>query len=248
VRQCLLLKITIIAIFSNPLPIAWLPSSPGQNSLVNSLSPLSLSSHFEQAPVFFLKLTKEVGLPLTDFGIPAAQATTSETRQQENSVYENPSHGFSIEYPSDWRVDEGNASGTGVIAVFTSPLESDFDTFAENLAIGVQSLPNGTSLEDYGRSAVALLQSEPGFELIRNATATTFGDLPAQEIEYTLEIPNESEVSTTNTMTIQGLQVWTIREGSAYVLSFASEQDEFSANFSDIEQVIGTFRLTNTEE
>lgn len=239
-----LLAVTITTSFSYLLLTGGLLSSPAQfQSLISS-------SDHEHISALFQGLQEKVSSPLTTLGIPSAEATSTEPeQQQEYSLYENPQFGFSIEYPNDWRVNEGNSSGAGVAAAFTSPLESDFDTFAENFAIGIQNLPNGTSLDDYGRSAVALLQSEPGFELVQSPTAATFGDLPAQEIEYTLEIPDERgrNIGATNT-TIQGLQVWTISNGSAYVLSFASEQDEFSRHLPAIEQIINSFRLTNSAQ
>ena len=67
---------------------------------------------------------------------------------QQYSVYENPQYGFIIQYPSNWQVEEGNASGTAVVAAFSSPFESNFDTFAENFAIGVEDHPGGISLDE----------------------------------------------------------------------------------------------------
>ena len=192
------------------------------------------------------KSSEKLGPPLITLGAPTEVAPQGPLEQQ-NSLYENPQYGFAIQYPSNWKVVEGNASESVVVAAFSSPLESNFDIFAENFVIGVQNLPTGTSVNEYGRSAVDLLQSRPDFNLIESPVSTTFGGLPAQKIEFNMTLPSERAIAT-NTTKIQGIQVWTINEDSAYVVSFAAAQDTFSKHLPAIEQIIDTFRIKDATQ
>ena len=197
----------------------------------------------------FIGSSQELGPPMIMLGAPA-EVAPQEPLPQQNSLYENPQYGFAIQYPSNWQVEEGNASGTAVVAAISSPLENNFDTFAENFAIGIQNLRTGTSLDDYGQAAVALLKSQPpgsDFELTDSPVSTTLGGLPAQKIEYTMTSPSDRAI-TTNPTKIQGIQVWTINDDSAYVVSFAAAEDQFSSYLPTIQKIIDTFRITNSTQ
>jgi hypothetical protein len=184
------------------------------------------------------------GIPLITSGGPG-QETASGPQQLQYSLYENPQHDFSIQYPSDWTLRQGGAAG--VIATFSSPYESNFDPFIANLVIGVENISSGASLENYTSSVVALLQSVPApadFSLTGSPQAATFGGLPAREMKFTMTVPNAKSLSSETT--VEGLQVWTVDNNKAYVLSFASEQDKFAGYLPTIEHIIDTFRLTRT--
>jgi serine/threonine-protein kinase len=169
-----------------------------------------------------------------------------EQQQQQYSLYENPQHNFSIQYPSDWTVRQGG--GAGVIATFSSPTESNFDPFTANLVIGVENVTSGASLDNYTRTVVSLLQSQPpgaDFNLTGSPVATTFGGIPAQRMGFTMSVPNER--SLTSETNVEGVQVWTVDNNTAYVLSFAAEQDKLAGYVPVIEHILETFQITRTE-
>ena len=188
------------------------------------------------------------GPPLITLGIPA---TPLAPITNNFAQYESPTYRFTIQYPHDWRVEEGLESETAAVVAFFSPLEwwNTFDTFAENFNIAVGNIPTGTSLDDYGQAAVSLLQFQPpdsDFELIGVPASTTFGGLPAQEIGYTTTLPN-NESNSTKTK-IQGMQLWTINDNYVYTFSFGAEQGKFSSYLPTIQKIIDTFRITNSTQ
>ena len=182
--------------------------------------------------------------PLVTTGEPEPQQGTSQRPRQvqQYSLYESPQHGFSIEYPSDWQVREGSA---GVIVTFTSPLESNFDPFTANVAIGIENIATGTSLDNYSKSILELLQSQPpgqDFEITENPVPTTLAGLPAQRIGFTVTAPSERSLDSESTL--EGVQVWTVEGNYGYVLSFASEQDKFSSYSPIMEHIIDSFQIS----
>ena len=189
--------------------------------------------------------SQKPGIPMITAGGVPGQGP--EQQQQQYSLYENPQNNFSIQYPSDWTVRQGGG-GAGVIATFSSPYESNFDPFIANLVIGVENVTSGASLENYTSSVVALLQSVPAggdFRLSGSPVATTFGGFPARQMGFIMTVPNERSLSSETN--VEGLQVWTVDNNTAYVLSFAAEQDKLAGYLPIMEHIIDTFRITRTE-
>lgn len=184
-------------------------------------------------------------IPLITSGEPG-QGTVPGPQGLQYSLYENPQHDFTIQYPSDWTLRQGGAAG--VIATFSSPYESNFDPFTANLVIGVENLTSGTSLENYTRSVVTLLRTVPApadFRLTGSPQPATFGGIPAQKMGFTMTVPNQRSLNSETP--VEGLQVWTVDNNTAYVLSFASEQDKFAGYLPTIEHIIDTFQITRAE-
>jgi hypothetical protein len=193
----------------------------------------------------------EPGPPLVvlgNQGAPGGQQNLSATSRplDENNfvLYEDPRYGFSIQYPSGWIVRDRGGSGGNAFVEFFSPMEAGSDTFFDNFNVGVQNLSDITSLDEYSRSVVSLLQSQPpgpGFELTQQPTSAKLGNFPAQKIEYSMVLQNESApASRTN---LHGLQVWTIHGNSVFVFSFVGEQDKFAIYQPLIQHILGTFRI-----
>ena len=96
-----------------------------------------------QASTLSMMSSERLGPPLITSEAPEPQEETAPRglqQQQQYSLYDNPQHNFSIEYPSDWQVEERRA---GVVATFSSHFETNFDPFAANFAIGVEDLTAG---------------------------------------------------------------------------------------------------------
>jgi hypothetical protein len=192
--------------------------------------------------------SERLGPPLFTSGVSGEGTSPGPEQQQQPqqqySLYENPQHGIRFEYPSDWQVREG---GAGVVATISSPFEGNFDTFAANFVMGVENLTAGTSLDNYTKTVVTGLQSQPpgaNFNFTGSPSSTTLGGLPALKIGFTVTTPNERSLqSETN---VQGVQVLTIDNNTAYVLSFAAEQANFSSYIPIMEHAIDTFRIART--
>jgi hypothetical protein len=220
---------------------AFLISTNGPLSLSAQNSSVS-SSALNQQSVPPLVSPEGLAPPLVP-SERSGQETHEEPQQQQYSLYESPQHNFSIEYPLDWQAREGRA---GVVATFSSRFESDFDPFAANFAIGVENLTAGNSLDNYTRSVVSLLQSEPpgpNFTL-RDGPISIFGGFPAQSVVFTVTSPNERGLGLKPIL--EGVQIWTVHDNFAYILSFAAEQDKFSRYAPIMEHIIESFRITRT--
>jgi serine/threonine-protein kinase len=214
-------------------------------------SPILVSSNDQTTSTLAKPPSREPGPPLVAFGnqdAPGGQqnlSSISRTADEINFVlYENPSYGFSIQYPSDWVVRDRGVSGGNVFVEFFSPIETEGNTFVDNFNVGVQNLSGVISLDEYGQSVVSLLNSRPpgpDFKLTQQPTSTTLGGFPAQKIEYTMVLQNES--APVPRTALHGMQVWTINDDSIFVLSFVAEQNRFALYQPIIEHIIRTFTM-----
>ncbi len=75
----------------------------------------------------------------------------SSCKSQNSKRYINNKDSFSIEFPANWEVKE-NYFRTTVMAL--SPLENSSDNFRENVNVVVETIPPGTSLNEYFSSSI----------------------------------------------------------------------------------------------
>jgi len=64
--------------------------------------------------------------------------------------YYNKKYNFSIKFPKDWEIYEGQSEDEPVVEA-VSPWESDSDMFSEFIDIYVDELPGWMNLDDYNR-------------------------------------------------------------------------------------------------
>jgi serine/threonine-protein kinase len=168
----------------------------------------------------------------------AAALTTSRPRAKASSPpapagqirYSNHSPDFTVDHPISW--DE--ASFPGALVVFTTSSSEPSDAFAENVNVLQQSVPEGTTLQEYTTQSLAQADDIiEDFQVVSSHT-TTLSTLPAQELEYTGIVGGRN---------LQFFAAWTISGTSAYVLTYTAEPASYQRYLTEAVAIIRSFSL-----
>ena len=143
--------------------------------------------------------------PLTESpeGVDTAGNRTMASNVNSNLIpYSNPNLGFTLEYPSNWTKQES--------LVFISPQGGIGNQAPELITIDTEVLPTlDFSLDTYSEASLGQIKSFQDFKLL-NSSSTTLAGLPAHMIVYSF---------TEEGTPWQNLQVWTIKDGMAYIIT-----------------------------
>jgi hypothetical protein len=164
--------------------------------------------------------------------IAIAQPTLTESSGNQTGIsdvvpYNNPNLGFSLEYPSNWEKEES--------LTFVSLQGGVGNRTPEVISITTEVLPTSDfNLERYTEAALGQVDVFQDFRLL-NSSSTTLGGLPAHLIVYTFT--DESQTP------LQNLQVWTVKDGTAYVITYGGTPEEFDSSLPTFQSVVDSFSL-----
>jgi hypothetical protein len=183
---------------------------------------------------------------------PPSQTTniTNTTTPQATNItaedfltYENTTYGIRIQYPAVWQKGESNQTTAdnviNTIVAFRAPKDRISDTIAENVVIGVENLPpeENISLTAYSTLQIAdLTQFSTDFDL-EQSTPIVLAGSPAQKIVFS---------ETIQQIPIKRIQVWTIKDNKAYIITFAGEAAKYSDYLPTIQKMIDSFEFINS--
>jgi hypothetical protein len=166
---------------------------------------------------------------------PAAsepQPSTPSSLAIESKKYYNSGHGFSVEYPSEWQLDEGN--GTSIVA-FGGPYIVQ-DGFWLNINIGLRELhevPKPT-LEEF--VAIGQLDVEREFENVKvvDEQNTTIAGYPAIVKSLSLDY---------GAMTFMITQATFITDDFACVITYTATPSSHDQYYNCFDLVANTFKF-----
>jgi len=146
------------------------------------------------------------------------------------AVYTDPS-GITLQHPTAWTTQSGRLSP---LLVFIDRA-ADSGGFRRNINVLVQPVSPGFTLAEYLRVRRQELSSSGG--TLEEDRAATLGRLAGHEVIWRLSRSGK---------TIRFLSVWTLRRGKAYLLTYASDDANFSAPLGDVRRLIASVRLPKT--
>ena len=151
-------------------------------------------------------------------------------------TYENTSDGIRINYPSEWRLQQGRiADPTLRIAAKFYPDNDNNSPFT----IAIRHLTGNISLDSYANDTVnRYIDGLDEFTRSQFGTNTTLSGYPAYGIEGTYI----DEVSVKN----QLREIGTILNNTAYILQFSSAEYKSPSYLSALEEMIGSFQIIPT--
>ena len=148
-------------------------------------------------------------------------AQTSDTFR----IYENPTYGIQIQYPSDW--------GSLDLSFLQDSADIDFyplsDTsLAKNVKLQVENLPfHNMTLEEYTNT-----QINPTEENLLESSAATLADIPGYKIVFT------------NVAGLKTMQVWTIKDDKAYIITYVAKEEDYENDLQIVQKMIDSFEIT----
>ncbi|MFH1563605.1 MAG: PsbP-related protein [Nitrospirota bacterium] len=159
-----------------------------------------------------------------------SQSSALETTQF--STYNNPGDGIRIKYPKDWTKQE---KIMGMNVIFSSPLESDSDTFQENVNVIVQDLSaQPMTLDEYTKLSLEQVKQIVTDASIPYSSATTLDGNSANRIIYTGRV---------GIYNIKWMQIYTIKDNTAYILTYTAETDKYNDFLDTAQEMINSFEI-----
>jgi serine/threonine-protein kinase len=167
-------------------------------------------------------ITSLLSISLTD-----QQRTTTATLAQTSDkmiIYDNPTFGIRIQYPSDWgRLDLSFQQHSADIDFY--PLADT--SLAKNLKIQVKNLPfHNMTLEEYTNTQINLLE-----ENLLESSTTTLADIPGYKIVFT------------NIEGLKTMQVWTIKDDKAYIITYVAQEEDYEKDLQIAQKMIDSFEI-----
>ena len=140
-------------------------------------------------------------------------------------LYENPTYGIQIQYPSDWgRLDLSFLQDSADIDFY--PLSDT--SLAKNLKILVKNLPfHNMTLEEYTNS-----QINPTEEILLESNTTTLANIPGYKIVFT------------NVVGLKTMQVWAIKDDKAYIITYVAKEEDYEKDLQIAQKMIDSFEIT----
>jgi eukaryotic-like serine/threonine-protein kinase len=156
----------------------------------------------------------------TDQQITTTLAQTSD----KMIIYDNPTFGIRIQYPSDWgRLDLSFLQDSADIDFY--PLNDT--SLAKNLKVQVKNLPfHNMTLEEYTNSQINLLE-----ENLLESSAATLAGIPGYKIVFT------------NIEGLKTMQVWTIKDDKAYIITYVAQEEDYEKELQIAQKMIDSFEI-----
>ena len=163
-----------------------------------------------------------------DQTITIAQTNDDDGNNNNNNtfnLYENPTYGIQIQYPSDWgRLDLSFLQDSADIDFY--PLSDT--SLAKNLKIQVENLPfHNMTLEEYTNT-----QINPTEENLLESNPTTLANIPGYKIVFT------------NIAGLKTMQVWTIKDDKAYIITYIAKEEDYEKDLQIVQKMIDSFEIT----
>jgi hypothetical protein len=198
---------------------------------------------------------------------------------QTNSVgniekYENPLFGLSIDYPSNWIIDdfEKKIKNDDIVGVnniaqlcpnpnILKQVQSDqtnnnnvtlCKNIEKNLHLYVNNLPEGMTLEEFTNSKISSYKLElTDFKIIKSNPSIMIDDNPAYMLTYIYKNDNDKE--------IQVMEAWTVindgedkdnlkdHVGKAYSIRYEAIPIEFPIYLNTANNTISSFEFKNID-
>jgi hypothetical protein len=238
----------------------------------------------QQVKTFLLKSNKKcfilillVPLLLSNFLPKTFQLILAQTNSVENiKEYENSIFGLSIDYPSNWIIDEfenrikndetvginnivlfcptpatlkstpSNQMNTNTTTTLCENAEKSFDIYVHNL-------PAGMTLEEFTNSKISSYKLElTDFKIIESNPSVTIDNNPAYKLTYTY-------ADKINGKKIQVMEIWTVinddedsddlkdHVGKAYSLRYEAIPIEFPIYLNKANNTISSFEFQNID-
>jgi hypothetical protein len=175
------------------------------------------------------------------------QDNNSATSPADFLTYSNATYGVTIQYPSNWTVDNTEFPGDPLTQIvgFFAPFESRVDTYAERLWIAQeqQSFSEDFDLAQYAEQIVSNYNSTlTDFNLDEIDTETARlgnNDSPAYRIVYTERLqPDNIDLKT--------LEIGTVIEDKVYIITYHAETARYDQYLPIIEEMINSIELSDS--
>jgi eukaryotic-like serine/threonine-protein kinase len=164
------------------------------------------------------------------FIIIFASSSIQVLAQEQFLTYEDITTGISIQFPSNWE----KSVNLDNFVTFRAPPETDTRIYPAALGLKIQELASkSVLLQEITKVQISeLKKSNPNLEF-SESTSTTLAGIPAYRVVFT---------STDNQVERKAMQIWTIIDNKAILITYKAQPDKYSTYLPTIERMIGSFQ------
>ena len=151
---------------------------------------------------------------LNNVTITHQQQALAQTIDNIFKRYKNPTYGINIQYPSNWRIDEGDIyiddSVTDIVS-FIAPVRSDMEGYPPSLYVSIDNPPPNLNekLNEYLATTINDYNDTPDFKVIESNTNSILAGKPAYKLVYT-DVEDGIDYKTMEIGTLMGNKVYFI--------------------------------------
>jgi PsbP-like protein len=150
------------------------------------------------------------------------------------STYISPELGIQIDHPTDWSPLIREYADDVLVLEFNASRSEMMQLLPPTVRISSAPQPDISNLDQLTNSLLAIASDYPRFSLKENSTQS-LGNLTAQKVLYTYGTADPSQQ-----FTLQAMDIWTLKDGKRYVISYIAPMSEFSMNLPVVEHMIRT--------
>jgi hypothetical protein len=154
--------------------------------------------------------------------------------EPEPGRYHNARWGFSIEFPEDWMVAEGEEQEEGTAVMGMAPPEDGNDEYPEFCLVMAVELDPGMTLDTFFQLMLADMEEDPsGVQQLETGDANVNG----QDAKWVLIALTESGTN------VKSLIYMLAADQLGYMIMCVSEAAQFPSHRSELEGIAESFRL-----
>jgi hypothetical protein len=154
--------------------------------------------------------------------------------EPEPDRYHNASWGFSIEFPYDWMVIEGEEQADGTAVMGMAPPDDANDEYPEYCFVMAVALEPGMTLDTFFQLMLASMEEDPsGVQQLETGDANVNG----QDAKWLLVAITESGTS------VNSLIYLLAAHQRGYMIMCVSEAAQFPSHRSELEGIAQSFRI-----
>jgi eukaryotic-like serine/threonine-protein kinase len=151
------------------------------------------------------------------------------------SFYENSNYAIKIKYPQNWVKNEVEDKTTGELARFSPPNTSNSE--GAEVILEIQPLKRPLVLAEYTTLRVNEITqyiTEAKIHESHSVTLLSIPTLPAHEVVYS---------GKDNKLSIKRKAVWTVRDNTAYIITYSAQEREYDKYLSTATTMINSLEL-----
>ena len=166
--------------------------------------------------------------------LPSGQTSLNPAPENSRSEWKTlVQSNYSIEYPSTWELNKGGQMGTSFILF--SPLDSEKDTFKENVNLMVQDLgKEKIDLNRYTENSEGQIKT-----LLTNSDLIESKRIKKSNAEFHKLIYTGDQ----GVFHLKFEQYYWVIDSKAYVLTFTCEKEKFAAYSETAKKILNSFNI-----
>lgn len=180
-----------------------------------------------------------------DYALGQFQETSNGSAPTGMNFYFNPIYNTSINYPSNWSVNETDPDATDrvdLIATFVSPYETYNDNYTEYVEVyRDDGIFYEADLNEYLQEGIDTYQNiSNNFTLIDSSTSGTLSNLPAYTLSYSQVIEGQDGQEP---IKLKSYETGTLVNNTGYYITYVGEDKQFDKYLPIAKRMIDSFEL-----